>query len=113
MFPVLHGLAFALVAKLYDYSFTRLITMNDLEVRIRWSYCSPFADGKQMQLLLNVGGPDRVSRVQMAETVARIRGYNEVLIKSVSASSVGPISQYEMGIKPFLDHIFDCTFTFL
>ncbi|RRT75748.1 hypothetical protein BHE74_00023309 [Ensete ventricosum] len=41
-----------------------------------------------MQLLLNVGGPNRVSRFQMAETVARIRGYNHSLIKSVSASSV-------------------------
>ncbi|KAJ0112510.1 hypothetical protein Patl1_00392 [Pistacia atlantica] len=44
--------------------------------------------GKQMQLLLNVGGPDRVSRVQMAEAVADIRGYNTSLIKPVSASSV-------------------------
>lgn len=41
-----------------------------------------------MQLLLNVGGPDRVSRVEMAEAVADIRGYNNSLIKSVSASSV-------------------------
>lgn len=28
-------------------------------------------EGKQMQLLLNVGGADRVSRVQMAEAVAQ------------------------------------------
>lgn len=41
-----------------------------------------------MQLLLNVGGPDRVSRVQMAEAVAQIRGHNPSLIKPVSASSV-------------------------
>ncbi|PIA35769.1 hypothetical protein AQUCO_03500258v1 [Aquilegia coerulea] len=46
------------------------------------------SDGKQMQLLLNVGGPDRVSRVQMAEAVASVRGYNTSLIKAVSASSV-------------------------
>lgn len=45
-------------------------------------------EGKQMKLLLNVGGPDRVSRVQMAETVAHVRGYNSSLIKQVSASSV-------------------------
>ncbi|KAM5555178.1 hypothetical protein ABKV19_023193 [Rosa sericea] len=45
-------------------------------------------EAKQRKLLLNVGGPDRVSRVQMAETVADIRGYNLSLIKSVSASSV-------------------------
>lgn len=45
-------------------------------------------DGKQMQLLLNAGGPDRVSRLQMAEVVAHIRGYNASLIKPVSASSV-------------------------
>lgn len=45
-------------------------------------------DGEPMQLLLNVGGPDRVSRFQMAEAVAQIRGYNTSLIKAVSASSV-------------------------
>lgn len=42
-----------------------------------------------MQLLLNLGGPDRVSRVQMAEAVAESRGYNTSLINAVSASSVG------------------------
>ncbi|RDX75568.1 Methionine adenosyltransferase 2 subunit beta, partial [Mucuna pruriens] len=46
------------------------------------------SEGKQMQLLLNVGGSDRVSRVQMAEAVAQFRGYDTSLIKSVSASSV-------------------------
>lgn len=47
-----------------------------------------------MQLLLNVGGPDRVSRVQMAEVVAEIRGYSTSLIKPVSASSVHIPSLY-------------------
>ncbi|KAF5464198.1 hypothetical protein F2P56_014292 [Juglans regia] len=46
------------------------------------------SEAKQMQLLLNVGGPDRVSRLQMAEAVAHIRGYDISLIKPVSASSV-------------------------
>ncbi|KAK9273404.1 hypothetical protein L1049_018214 [Liquidambar formosana] len=46
------------------------------------------SERKQLQLLLNVGGPDRVSRVQMAEAVAHIKGYNPSLIKPVSASSV-------------------------
>lgn len=46
------------------------------------------ADGKIVQVLLNVGGPDRVSRLQMAESVAVVRGYNPSIIKSVSASSV-------------------------
>lgn len=41
-----------------------------------------------MHELLNVGGLDRVSRVQMAEAVAHIRGYKSSLIKPVSASSV-------------------------
>lgn len=45
-------------------------------------------EGKQIQLLLNVGGPDRVSRVKMAEAVAQFRGYDNSLIKSVSASVV-------------------------
>lgn len=43
---------------------------------------------KQMQLLLNVGGPDRLSRAQMAEAVAQFRGYDSSIIKPVSASSV-------------------------
>lgn len=52
-----------------------------------------------MRLLLNMGGPDRVSRVEMAETVAYVRGYNKSLIKSVSASSV-------CGFKiPFVNNI--------
>jgi len=46
------------------------------------------ADGKKVQVLLNVGGPDRVSRLQMAESIAVVRGYNPSIIKSVSASSV-------------------------
>ncbi|KAL6635399.1 hypothetical protein ACP70R_028070 [Stipagrostis hirtigluma subsp. patula] len=46
------------------------------------------ADGKKVQILLNVGGPDRVSRLQMAECVADVRGYDHSIIKSVSASSV-------------------------
>ncbi|KAK9088601.1 hypothetical protein Scep_027683 [Stephania cephalantha] len=45
------------------------------------------AKGRHMQLLLNVGGPDRVSRVQMAEAVASVRGHNSSFIKPVSASS--------------------------
>ncbi|KAK9093210.1 hypothetical protein Syun_028121 [Stephania yunnanensis] len=46
-----------------------------------------FSEGRHMQLLLNVGGPDRVSRVQMAEAVASVRGHNSSFIKPVSASS--------------------------
>ncbi|XP_009343602.2 dTDP-4-dehydrorhamnose reductase-like [Pyrus x bretschneideri] len=49
----------------------------------RWMY-----ESKQTKVLLNVGGPDRVSRLQMAEIVADVRGYSPSLIKSVSASSV-------------------------
>ncbi|KAI3833633.1 hypothetical protein MKW92_043072 [Papaver armeniacum] len=46
------------------------------------------SDKEQMKLLLNVGGPDRLSRLQMAEAVATVRGYNTSLLKPVSASSV-------------------------
>nr|GEY30716.1 methionine adenosyltransferase 2 subunit beta [Tanacetum cinerariifolium] len=46
------------------------------------------SDGKKMELLLNVGGPDRLSRVQMAEVVAHVRSYDASLIKQVSASSI-------------------------
>lgn len=48
----------------------------------------PLLEAKQMQLLLNVGGADRVSREQMAMTVAHIKGYDSSFIKPVSASSV-------------------------
>lgn len=41
-----------------------------------------------MQLVLNVGGPDRLSRLQMAETVAAIRGYKSSILKPISASLV-------------------------
>jgi len=46
------------------------------------------ADGKEMKLLLNVGGPDRLSRAQIAEIVADVKGHSRSLIKHVSASSV-------------------------
>uniref|UniRef100_A0A7N0ZQT3 RmlD-like substrate binding domain-containing protein n=1 Tax=Kalanchoe fedtschenkoi TaxID=63787 RepID=A0A7N0ZQT3_KALFE len=46
------------------------------------------SEGKPMQLLLNVGGPDRLSRAQMAEAVAQTRGHDLSLIKRVPASSV-------------------------
>jgi len=46
------------------------------------------ADVKKVQVLLNVGGPDRVSRLQMAESIAVVRGYNPSIIKSMSASSI-------------------------
>lgn len=46
------------------------------------------SDDKEMRLVLNAGGPDRLSRVQMAEAVAQVRGHDLSLIKHVSASSV-------------------------
>lgn len=61
------------------------------------------SEGKKMRLLLNVGGPDRVSRVQMAEMVADLRGYNKSFIKSVSASSV------DRGVKSPADISMDIT----
>lgn len=65
---------------------------------IRW-----ISEVEPMQLLLNVGGPDRVSRVQMAEAVADIRGYNFSLIKSVSSSTVN------RGVKSPADISMDIT----
>lgn len=57
------------------------------------------ADGKKVQVLLNVGGPDRVSRLQMAESVAAVRRYNHSIIKSVSASSVLLFCVLEFNIE--------------
>lgn len=47
-----------------------------------------YPDGTNMQVILNVGGPDRLSRLQMAETVAAVKGYELSLLKPVSASTV-------------------------
>ena len=41
-----------------------------------------------LQLLLNVGGPTRLSRADMAEIVAEVKGIDKSLIKRVSAASV-------------------------
>ncbi|KAL0918253.1 hypothetical protein M5K25_010251 [Dendrobium thyrsiflorum] len=46
------------------------------------------SDGNQIKLILNVGGPDRLSRAQMAVAVADYRGYDLSLIKLVSAASI-------------------------
>lgn len=53
-----------------------------------------------MHILLNVGGPDRVSRVQMAEAVAHVRGYEMSLINPVSASSVCIASFWKQLYRP-------------
>lgn len=41
-----------------------------------------------MRLVVNVGGPDRVSRSEMAQIVAACKGHKSSLIRSESASSV-------------------------
>ncbi|KAG6511737.1 hypothetical protein ZIOFF_029814 [Zingiber officinale] len=76
--------------------------------------------GKQMQLLLNVGGANRVSRLQMAESVARIKGYNPSLIKPVSASSISLLlflkiyfyyeTKLDFKHDPYIENL-DCGFT--
>lgn len=40
-----------------------------------------------IHLLLNVGGPDRLSRAAMAETVAHVRGYDTKLVRKVSSQT--------------------------
>ena len=69
----------------FDFSLSLLNCMSVLMI-LTIKIVEP--EGKQMQLLLDVGGPDRVSRVQMAEAVVDFRGCNTPLIKAVSASSV-------------------------
>lgn len=46
------------------------------------------SDDKQMRLVLNAGGPERLSRFQMAQVVAEVGGHDLSLIKHASASSV-------------------------
>ncbi|XLR11477.1 hypothetical protein S83_039415, partial [Arachis hypogaea] len=45
-----------------------------------------YIEDKKIQLLLNAGGPDKVSRVQMAKAVAQFKGHDTSKIKPVSAS---------------------------
>lgn len=79
------------------------VYVKDL-VTIIWTLTNRWiSEVEPMQLLLNVGGPDRVSRVQMAEAVADIRGYNFSLIKSVSSSTVN------RGVKSPADISMDIT----
>lgn len=79
------------------------IYVKDLVAIIQALITRWFSEGKTMQMLLNVGGPDRVSRVQMAETVAHVGGYNTSLIKPVSASLV------DRGVKSPSDISMDIT----
>jgi hypothetical protein len=75
-----------------------LLLMHIQQPCVTIQFSNPFVlnstDGKKMRVVLNAGGPDRVSRVQMAESVALHRGYSFSLIKSVSASSVRCSSAY-------------------
>ncbi|KAL8554315.1 hypothetical protein ACS0TY_002485 [Phlomoides rotata] len=64
------------------------VFVNDVVAVIQILTNQWISEAKQVQLLLNVGGPDRLSRAQMAEAVAHIRGYSTSLIKPVSASSI-------------------------
>ncbi|MCD7472118.1 hypothetical protein HAX54_013058 [Datura stramonium] len=79
------------------------VYVKDLVTIVRTLTNRWISEGEPMQLLLNVGGPDRVSRVQMAEAVAHIRGYNLSLIKSVSSSTVN------RGVKSPADISMDIT----
>lgn len=45
-------------------------------------------EGVRLQLLLNIGGPQRLSRAEMAEVVADVRGFDNGLIKHIPAASV-------------------------
>lgn len=55
----------------------------------RWSLCCFMStEGGFAQLVLNVGGPDRLSRAEMAEVVAEVKGYEASLINHVKASTV-------------------------
>lgn len=60
---------------------------SSVKKKVTCCCCLP-SDDKQMRIVLNAGGPDRLSRVQMAEVVAQVRGHDLSLIKHVSASSV-------------------------
>ncbi|CAJ1921311.1 unnamed protein product [Sphenostylis stenocarpa] len=68
-------------------------------------------EGKQMQLLLNVGGADRVSRVQMAEAVAQFRGLIEDALTLVNCLPIAngvfvySLSHFSMKMKGKTENI--------
>lgn len=90
-------------AEFFDDEFRCPVYVKDVVTVIQALTSKWMSDGERMQLLLNVGGPDRVSRAQMAETVAHIRGYNTSLITLVSASSV------DRGVRSPADISMDIT----
>ncbi len=59
--------------------------MNVIELLIAKSIAT---EGIHMHLVLNLGGPDKVSRADMADVVAEVQGYNKEFVKRVSALSV-------------------------
>eukprot|EP00271_Cylindrocystis_brebissonii_P016788 TRINITY_DN412_c0_g1_i1.p1 TRINITY_DN412_c0_g1~~TRINITY_DN412_c0_g1_i1.p1 ORF type:complete len:371 (+),score=61.63 TRINITY_DN412_c0_g1_i1:37-1113(+) len=63
------------------------IFIKDIE-RIVERLMEKHANGEVIQELFNLGGPDRLSRLQMAEMVAVVRGYSRAPIKAVPAASV-------------------------
>ncbi len=59
--------------------------VNVIELLIAKSIAT---EGSHMHLVLNLGGPDKVSRADMADVVAEVQGYNKEFVKRVSALSV-------------------------
>lgn len=97
----------------FQYEFRCPVYVKDVISVISTLTRKWLSDGNQMKLVLNVCGPDRLSRAQMAEAVADYRGYDRSLIKPVSASSIdrGVVSPADismdtsrlvrmLGIKP-------------
>ncbi len=61
-------------------------------VRVVELLIAKHADGG-MKLVLNLGGPDRLSRSDMADIVAQVRGYKMELVNRVSTLSVSTLSK--------------------
>ncbi|EPS63419.1 hypothetical protein M569_11367, partial [Genlisea aurea] len=88
----------------FDDEFRCPVFVRDLVTVIQRLTTKWISGDHQTRLVLNVGGPDRVSRVQMAEAVARVKGYDSSsLIKPVSAASV------DRGVKSPADISMDIT----
>ncbi|CAA6655639.1 unnamed protein product [Spirodela intermedia] len=103
--PIQYAVSWQEVDFFYD-EFRCPIYVKDLVNIILILIKKRVSDENPMRLLLNVGGPERVSRLQMAEKVADVRGHDSSLIKAVSASSVPDISMdisrltQELGVTP-------------
>ena len=82
------------VGEFFDDEFRNPVYVKDVVHVIELLIAKNTRELQPMHLLLNLGGPTRVSRADMADTVADVRGYDKALVKRVSSLSVSSFVSY-------------------